>query len=263
MCSCAPRPTSPDLATSPRSRCTSHTYQISPYLPLTSARCAPRPTRTTFCSGSPRPAEESGGEMRLRAAGPHFCACVRSFRGCALRGARHEAPSPRLLCVIGLSRVRNEKEFRAATARSNRVWLPWFNTHILYGATGTQHTFANAPKLARHTLNTVRCAARRHPRGTSLYCTLAARRGRSSSLEVEVRELDAAAGGRSEGLLAQSSSKPPRSPQAARTACLAESSSPLLTTLRAQRGGRVTRGRGHRSERWASVRGLPVRTGAL
>ena len=47
--------------------------------------------------------------MRLRAAGPHFCACVRSFRGCALRGARHEAPSLRLLCVIGLSRVRNEK----------------------------------------------------------------------------------------------------------------------------------------------------------
>ena len=44
--------------------------------------------------------------MRLRAAGPHFCACVRSFRGCALRGARHEAPSLRLLSrVIGLSPV--------------------------------------------------------------------------------------------------------------------------------------------------------------
>ena len=141
MCSCAPRPTSPDLATSPRSRCTSHTYQISPYLPLTSARCAPRPTRTTFCSGSPRPADESGGEMRLRAAGPHFCACVRSFRGCALRGARHEAPSLRLLCVIrSVPRVRNEKAFRAATARSNRVVAMvqhphtlrcnWHTTHI-------------------------------------------------------------------------------------------------------------------------------------
>ena len=80
------------------------------------------------------------GEMRLRAAGPHFCACVRSFRGCALRGARHEAPSLRLLCVIGLSRVRNEKEFRAATARSNRVVAMvqhphtlrcnWHTTHI-------------------------------------------------------------------------------------------------------------------------------------
>ena len=88
--------------------------------------------------------------MRLRAAGPHFCACVRSFRGCALRGARHEAPSLRLLCVIGLSRDRNEKEFPTARRQLARIgWLPWFNTHILYGATGTQHTFANAPKLAR------------------------------------------------------------------------------------------------------------------
>ena len=107
-------------------------------------------------------------EMRLRAAGPHFCACVRSFRGCALRGARHEAPSLRLLCVIGLSRVSETKKSSARRQLARIGWLPWFNTHILYGATGTQHTFANAPKLARHALNTVRCAARRHPRGTSL-----------------------------------------------------------------------------------------------
>ena len=196
--------------------------------------------------------------MRWRAAGPHFCACVRSFRGCALRGARHEAPSLRLLCVIGPCPVSETKKSSARRQLARIGWLPWFNTHILYGATGTQHTFANAPKLARHTsiLYGVRRGgthAARH------YCTLAARRGRSSSLEVEGRELDAAAGGRSEGLLAQSS-RSPRSPQAARTACSAESSRPLPQSLRAQRGGRVTRGRGHRSERWASVRGLPART---
>ena len=54
------------------------------------------------------------------------------------------------------------------------------NTHTLYG------TRRGGTHAAHH------------------YCTLAARRGRSSSLEVEGRELDAAAGGRSEGLLAQS-----------------------------------------------------------
>ena len=226
MCSCAPRPTSPDLATSPRSRCTSHTYQISPYLPLTSARCAPRPTRTTFCSGSPRPADESGGEMRWRAAGPHFCACVRSFRGCALRGARHEAPSLRLLCVIGLSRVRNEKEFRAATARSNRVVAMVQHPHTLRCNWHTTH-ICKRPKT-RETLSILYGVRRGGTHAARHYCTLAARRGRSSSLEVEGRELDAAAGGRSEGLLAQSSRPPPRSPQAARTACLAESSSPLM-----------------------------------
>ena len=142
--------------------------------------------------------------MRWRAAGPHFCACVRSFRGCALRGARHEAPSLRLLCVILVCPVSETKKSVARRQLARRIgWLPWFNTHILYGATGTQHTFANAPKLARHTLSILYGVRRGGTHTARHYCTLAARRGRSSSLEVEGRELDAAAGGRSEGLLAQ------------------------------------------------------------
>ena len=228
MCSCAPRPTSPDLATSPRSRCTSHTYQISPYLPLTSARCAPRPTRTTFCSGSPRPADESGGEMRLRAAGPHFCACVRSFRGCALRGARHEAPSLRLLCVIGLSRVRNEKECRATTARStNRVVAMVQHPHTLRCNWHTTHICKRPKTRETHSQYCTVCGAAgptnagRDPRCTSLLharCASRAQlisggrgtgarrgcrwplRGPARSVEVEVI-LVAVSPGRSDGLL--------------------------------------------------------------
>lgn len=158
MCSCAPRPTSPDLATSPRSRCTSHTYQISPYLPLTSARCAPRPTRTTFCSGSPRPADESGGEMRLRAAGPHFCACVRSFRGCALRGARHEAPSLRLLCA-GYDKTAKKRTF----ACSPRPLPPWgprrlAGVHIPSLPTGAVRAAASASPVSLRRLHSWRSA---------------------------------------------------------------------------------------------------------
>ena len=228
MCSCAPRPTSPDLATSPRSRCTSHTYQISPYLPLTSARCAPRPTRTTFCSGSPRPADESGGEMRLRAAGPHFCACVRSFRGCALRGARHEAPSLRLLC--------RKLHFRSVPC-PKRKRVPRGDSSLesggCHGSTPTyftvqlaHNTHLQTPQNSRDTLSILYGVRRGGTHAARHYCTLAARRGRSSSLEVEGRELDAAAGGRSEGLLAQRMRRP-RPPQAALTACSAESSSRL------------------------------------
>ena len=145
--------------------------------------------------------------MRLRAAGPHFCACVRSFRGCALRGARHEAPSLRLLCVIGLSRVRNEKEFRAATARSNRV-VGHGSTPTSYFTVQLAHntgypTHLQTPQNSRDTLSILYGVRRGGTHAARHYCTLAARRGRSSSLEVEGRELDAAAGGRSEGLLAQ------------------------------------------------------------
>ena len=206
MCSCAPRPTSPDLATSPRSRCTSHTYQISPYLPLTSARCAPRPTRTTFCSGSPRPAEESGGEMRLRAAGPHFCACVRSFRGCALRGARHEAPSLRLLCVVLVCPVSETKK-SSARRQLARIGCGCHGSTPTYFTVQLAHnTHFQTPQNSRdtHSQYCTVCGAAAPTRHTLGHdCTLAARRGRSSSLEVEGRELDADAGGRSEGLLAQ------------------------------------------------------------
>ena len=94
--------------------------------------------------------------MRLRAAGPHFCACVRSFRGCALRGARHEAPSLRLLCGIGLSTVRNEKEFRAATARSNRVVAMVQHPHTLRCNWHTTH-ICKLPKTRETTLNTGWC----------------------------------------------------------------------------------------------------------
>ena len=139
--------------------------------------------------------------MRWRAAGPHFCACVRSFRGCALRGARHEAPSLRLLCVIGLSRVRNEKEFLAATARSNRVVAMVQHPHTLRCNWHTTH-ICKRPKT-RDTLSILYGVRRGGTHAARHYCTLAARRGRSSSLAVEERELDAAAGGRSEGLLAQ------------------------------------------------------------
>ena len=107
------------------------------------------------------------------------------------------------VCYVLLVCPVSETKKSSARRQLARIgWLPWFNTHILYGATGTQHTFANAPKLAR-TLSILYGVRRGGTHAARHYCTLAARRGRSSSLEVEGRELDAAAGGRSEGLLAQ------------------------------------------------------------
>ena len=142
--------------------------------------------------------------MRWRAAGPHFCACVRAFRGCALRGARHEAPSLRLLCVILVCPVSETKKSVARRQLARIGWLPWFNTHILYFTVQLAHnTHLQTPQNSRDTLSILYGVRRGGTHAARHYCTLAARRGRSSSLEVEGRELDAAAGGRSEGLLAQ------------------------------------------------------------
>ena len=86
-------------------------------------------------------------------------------------------------------------ETKKSSARRHPHTLPcnWHTTHI-----------CKRPKT-RETLSILYGVRRGGTHAARHYCTLAARRGRSSSLEVEGRELDAAAGGRSEGLLAQRS----------------------------------------------------------
>ena len=106
-------------------------------------------------------------------------------------------------------------ETKKSSARRQLARIGWLGM-VQHPHTLRCNTHLQTPQNSRDTLSILYGVRRGGTHAARHYCTLAARRGRSSSLEVEGRELDAAAGGRSEGLLAQRKRlSSPRSPQAA------------------------------------------------
>ena len=163
------------------------------------------------------PTGQNSSRLHLGSAATARC---RTATSCALSGARSttravhrrlgSAPRPaageheRSPTLVTLRSEQNVKILSHLLAQLARVVGCHGSTPTCFTVQVAHNTHLQTPQNSRDTLSILYGVRRGGTHAARHYCTLAARRGRSSSLEVEGRELDAAAGGRSEGLLAQS-----------------------------------------------------------